>query len=1156
MMRVRRWLLRLGVAGLVVSLVGIGVAVVGYQEQVVRSPGAHIDEAFIQAVIARESPVLYRDGRTPIGVFFAQEHRQYVTYEELPRAWVQGIIAAEDKRYFSHKGIDPEGIARAMRQNILAGRVVAGGSTLTQQTAKNLYYRPDRSFRSKWEELLNALRLEHRYSKEKILEFYANQFHVSANGRGLGIAARYFFDTEASALDTLQSAFLAGMVKGPANYDPFIARSPERREAALSRAHDRTRYVLDRMAVAGEVDERGRAVPALSAAEHAEWVAELDARFAEDRFFNRGQFRYDSHVLLDEVEARLAEAPFPALFAELGIDNPSTAGIQVVTTVDVVAQREATYGLWHHLSDVGPVMEGIEASDFRLHDPPALDRHDPPQEHEFRAARVLSAAADALVLDMGGVECAVDAEALRRAGTTLARARKGEGWRKASDKDIAEIVAALPAGSAVWASLAEEGRCELELRPELQGAVMVLDRGRIRAMVGGNDNRNFNRAVTAKRQLGSTWKPLIYDAALQLNWTPLDPLDNRAWGFPFERVWYYPRAAHKSLDQVSLAWAGTRSENLASVWLLYHLTDRLSASELDQVAAAAGMTRRPEESAADYLLRIRDDNGVISTRDHYPEMAWMAARLEVADGLEEQAPEQALELRSLVYGSGVADEAARVRRKYTGSNRSRRLAALENNFLSLEARGEGCAAGLSALVAVSERAAAALQQANEVQVPSGLLPRLFQRDQEEQPILEALEQPVDGLPVIDELGALVFQREGSALAVGCAAAVPEDWQRMSPALLDDIGRAVVSVEEVELSVEGRIALSTLRQTRNTARRWELLLADVDPYSMDALRYHPDFRLLVGIRYVSQLAQRLGVSSALPPVLAMPLGAAEISLEEAAAMYQGLLTGQAWTYPGQKTTPSALPGIRDMEPVPAQTRSTQLISQIRDRDGNVLYRSSVEPVPISDPVAGRLVGGILRAVIDWGTGRRAKGAVRLGGQSVPLMGKTGTTNSYRNAAFCGYVPAARDGQWSWEDGLTVAVYVGYDDNRKMSRGTTRLSGASGALPAWITTVQGLVKSGMLGDAPGTGPMPLPEGIAPVAVREGSGLPLEEGEADTGRTVLAWGWKSPWNDELSIKRRFAPIAAPAEVRIPPVSLPQIEEEDLDDVEDVWIEEMGSP
>ena len=217
--------------------------------------------------------------------------------------------------------------------------MVAGGSTLTQQTAKNLYYRPDRSLKSKWTELLNALRLEARYSKEEIIEFYANQFHVSSNGRGLGIGARYFFDKTVDELDTLECAFLAGLVKAPARYNPFVGQTAEERGQARKRAMERTRYVLNRMLAEGFLTE----------AVHKDLTS-------QELVFQKGRFQYESNVVLDEVESRLSQAPFPALFASLDIDNPSTAGISIVTTLDEPIQRGATYGLWHHLSEIGPAL--------------------------------------------------------------------------------------------------------------------------------------------------------------------------------------------------------------------------------------------------------------------------------------------------------------------------------------------------------------------------------------------------------------------------------------------------------------------------------------------------------------------------------------------------------------------------------------------------------------------------------------------------------------------------------------------------------------------------------------------------------------------------------------------------------------------------------
>ena len=152
-------LAQFGMGGVFLGLVGVlaGAAVVayGYQDMVVDNPGSHLEREHIQTIIAQETPVTYADGVTPVGVFFTQEHRQSVGFDELPQAYVMSLVAAEDGRFWHHPGINPKGIARAMRDNFAAGGVVAGGSTLTQQTAKNIYYRPDRSVKAKLVELLN-----------------------------------------------------------------------------------------------------------------------------------------------------------------------------------------------------------------------------------------------------------------------------------------------------------------------------------------------------------------------------------------------------------------------------------------------------------------------------------------------------------------------------------------------------------------------------------------------------------------------------------------------------------------------------------------------------------------------------------------------------------------------------------------------------------------------------------------------------------------------------------------------------------------------------------------------------------------------------------------------------------------------------------------
>ncbi|NOY24948.1 MAG: hypothetical protein GXP62_03660 [Oligoflexia bacterium] len=124
-----RWTRRLVLALALVGVIGAAVAAVLYKQHVVDDPGEHISRDAIMAIIAQESPVLYSDGQHRIGVFFAQEHRDYVPYDQIPKAWVDAITSSEDKRFFEHHGVDFKGVVRAMRDNLLAGHIVAGGST-------------------------------------------------------------------------------------------------------------------------------------------------------------------------------------------------------------------------------------------------------------------------------------------------------------------------------------------------------------------------------------------------------------------------------------------------------------------------------------------------------------------------------------------------------------------------------------------------------------------------------------------------------------------------------------------------------------------------------------------------------------------------------------------------------------------------------------------------------------------------------------------------------------------------------------------------------------------------------------------------------------------------------------------------------------------
>jgi len=1143
-----RWLA--GASVLIGTIVGILVVltivlgVAAYQYYVVSQPGETERES-IRTIIAQESPVYYRDGKTRVGAFFDEEHREYTTFDELPQGYVLSIVAAEDDTYWRHWGISLQGFARAMWLNLRAGSIVAGGSTLTQQTAKNLYYRPDRSVRAKLVELLNALRLEHRYSKEEILEFYSNQFHVSGNGRGLGIAARHFFNKEVGNLELEESAFLAGLVKGPANYDPFIG-SEARSDRNIERAHDRTRYVLGRL-VAEEAshivrpydpgsEERRDYEARLSRARElqAEATELLESGF--ELVFNRGTFRFESSAVVDEIARRLTEPPFDEILENAGIENAENAGLHIITTLDPDAQRESQYALWHHLTEVGAWMEGGSHESYVLdRRGPRFDPNYQPKRHEFRVARVYRREKDEngrqiLRLDIGGTApCIVDRDAVVRASVAV---KRGNVERKSALIKSAEIdlfVNSFAAaededqdGSVVLASIrdVEDGipYCDLERRPELQGAVTVLQDGQIRAMVGGNDNRNFNR-VTALRQFGSTWKPLIYHAAMLLGWSPQDVIDNTRNVFPFSTTFYYPRPDHEPADRVSIAWAGVKSENLASVWLLYHLTDRLSGEEVRALAQSLGFARGEDESEEDYRQRIQEA-GVLPTPSRVKEAFFLQARQDALLALPDEREDDEVALQSLLYGWNYTAERNRQRKD------AEKLRALDNSWRHLTGLMPLCRVQHGDLAtALEERRTPSAALVNQLRV-------LY--DSENERIEVACGSAPDDYVVPDATfvaslpGVSRVEGDTDPESAEDPDAGPDDTGLVEDAGDDDGGwlrrrrdgprkrdirRAVKRGPQLaelgEVLVDQRLHMSTLElvQEKLDAREavWELNEEKPDLYDPELLYWHQDFRVLLAMTYVASLAEQYGVQTEVRKVLSMPLGASEITLEEAAAMYTGLVSGTGWEFPGDADG-------REVEKVPT---ATLLIQRIEDADRNVLYQAI--PTPTSDgqkmeqhrPV-GEMTADILRNVVLHGTGRRARTSILADAHPVPVGGKTGTTNDFRNAAFLGFAPRAGRNGYRVEGGYVVGAYVGYDDNRKMRNGGIVLAGASGALPAWIGTIQGLADSGLLGEAPG--PMgdegeawPLRTGsdLATIFVDPDTGIPTKKEETPATTLVRRTG-----------------------------------------------------
>lgn len=991
------------------ALLLVSGAVAAYAWLVVVNPGESISRENIERILAIESPVYYRDGVRMIGVFFEQAHRRDVPFAQIPTYFVHAIVAAEDHNFFDHFGVDFRGVTRAALANIRAGRVVQGGSTITQQTAKNLFDRRGRYLASKIRELVYALRLEYHYEKHEILEFYVNQFFVSGNGRGLGMAARYFFDKPATELSLLESAFIAGSVRGPNNYNPFISRTEEGAALARERIRQRTDHVLRQMYRLNFIDE-----------------AQLLANLKQEVPFRRGQMRFAPNTILDLVREGLAAPEVERALSLYGIDNVATSGIRIITSVDGDLQDQALFALRKELSRLDIRLQGYNhrAMQAIYADLPA-ERHVVLRPGDFTLAQVkaISTGADA---DAGGErvtvtpvwgpggsavgrvlapEAIIDRPGLFNLLQPLAQYR-GQAWSVPDGAGLNRLMTELQINDLVYVSVREiaptgELLLDLEKYPELQGGVLALQGGAIRAMVGGMDNRHFNRAITARRPMGSAMKTLLYAAALQLGWNSADSLDNRRQVFIYQGMAFFPRPFGEiEHDWVSLSWAGVNSENLASIWLLYHLTDQLPPARFVELVEGLGLGRGPEESLAEYTRRIRDHLGVVVDRNVLNRTAFeRAVALVKPDLLFAGLTEEYELLTRLHHGADF------VRFKQETSavalrERRERLTILNHNYLRYLALRDSLRALANGVPDFAE----------------SRLGRLYRTN--------------DG-------SAYIYSREG----------IKPDRSLITPAKL----RNLLPKDEADRAyfwsqvwLEGDFRVATVDLLEEAVEAEFSRLVALPPYTPEVLYQTRDFRVLVALHYLVRLSRALGVESHLDPVLSFPFGSNVITLLELARVYEAMRDGQL-----------------HLKGAEVDAGGLAIIERIESRTGKLIYAASRNSQRIFTPQVALSISDILFNAMEHGTGRSAHDRVRLHdndpsrqkllnamGLRVPLFGKTGTANRFINAAFVGHLPGpANSRAFSLNSGYTVAAYVGFDDNRPMVRGSTQITGGSGALPIW-------------------------------------------------------------------------------------------------------------
>lgn len=536
--RKARLLIYVVTAGFTLMLLGI-VAIIGaYLYFAPTLPDAQALREIQMQVPLR---VYTRDGR--LIAEYGEQRRVPLTLEQIPDELEKAVLAAEDERFYTHYGIDPIGIARAMLQNMRAGRIVGGASTITQQVAKNFFLTFEQIWSRKIREIFLAFKIERELTKDEILTLYLNKIYLGNRAYGVGAAAEIYYGKPVDQLTLAQMAMIATLPKAPSKYNPL---------ADPQRALERRGYVLDRMLELGyigaQAHEEAMAAP-ITAAYHGS-VTEVDAHYVGEM------------VRADLVNRVGADAAYSAGYRVItSLDSRLQAAANVAVR-DALQEYDSRYGYRGPLRQVSAAAleEAMSSTDgvrSLLRDIPTAGAMLPAVVIE-----VTETGARALLDERGEVQLTM--EDLVWAAPMMPGRNTGPAPKQPSD--------VLAAGDIVYVYPQGEGDWRLGQVPDVQGALVSLDPedGAVVAMVGGYDYflSKYNRAVQARRQPGSSFKPFVYSAALANGFTPATIVNDAPVVFAddqLEDVWRPENDSGRFYGPTRLREALVRSRNLVSI---------------------------------------------------------------------------------------------------------------------------------------------------------------------------------------------------------------------------------------------------------------------------------------------------------------------------------------------------------------------------------------------------------------------------------------------------------------------------------------------------------------------------------------------------------------------------------------------------------------
>ena len=530
--------------------------------------------------------IFTKDGKL-IGEF-GEIHRTKLKFEEIPDTFVKAFLAAEDSDYFNHTGVDILSLVRAAYQFLREGEIVSGGGTITMQVARNYVLTKERTFERKLKEIFTALKIDFSFTKEEIFELYVNQIFLGNRAYGIKAAAEIYYDKNLEDLNLAQYAMIAALPKAPSRINPLI--NPRK-------AINRRNYVLRRMLALEFIDQTqfdvASSAPVTASFSGISPEVEADYLAEEIRKYiikNYGLSAYkDGYQVFSTIDSSYQTAARQAV--EEGIeDYEERHGFEKPENHEYLLPKSFknrseffyafAYDPFSYLDKFGIELEAknpfYKAMEF-------LEQQ--AEFKNFKPAILISVEDERLLtlIKEGKIENILLANLTKSIRPRINENRK--------DKKLTNFSEFFESGDLVWLSKDsnQNKSITLSIHPKVQSALVSLNpsSGEILALVGGYNFRNsqFNRAIQAKPQLGSNFKPFLYAAAFENGFSPASVIVDSPLVFDdqnLEEIWRPRNASGKFYGPTRLREALVQSRNVVSVKLLQEVSIRDAKESLEK----------------------------------------------------------------------------------------------------------------------------------------------------------------------------------------------------------------------------------------------------------------------------------------------------------------------------------------------------------------------------------------------------------------------------------------------------------------------------------------------------------------------------------------------------------------------------------------------